>query len=993
MMGGSFNNSNHTPPDDLQDTSFESFIDADAVADATDLNRQGNNKQNSTADGQEGRSIPHLSMAAHHANRLDSNSFVASDSTTSSWTNSGHNIGTPTSLPTSLPTTPKIANDVHTGSASAGRSPIPSWRNINSFEYDNDLSFNCPYSSTNFNAEQATSTIDVDQPDLHSMPHLSYRNVNDEHRDDEMHALDFPSHAFHPQLQENVIKWTQGIPYGNNMPGMMSSTPIPAGPGGMVGPAPPMSAPFIGLQRKSFDSSQIPGFDANASAQPSLAQPHPASHHSMHGRSVSLHMPDAAHGHTAGIGPGIGLAIGTGACSSDDMLNAQASQMAFPMVKSEPTESQLPMGNLIPGSGAVNQTAKKRKVDAEPSPASKGKPKSRARDGSPTKKAPRRKSTKAQSVKEEVAAQVGSQGQSHNDDKDVSTADTTLVGDAADSQPGDSSTVGAQITGESQHCNSTDAGEVSTMDIDKAGSVDETSNDAASAAAARRKPAQRAKRPPPSASQFTESGKPFPVVDTSATHSTLFVPPDVSGLTRREARLVKNRAAAFLSRQRKREQFEELEKQVGGMSRLVWKMWHAIAGPGTKFADLEQTSLKKFIDGEGREVFDYLEQVIAAEGTSIAPTEESIANASANAMNEDGASGTPAGSEPTTSSSGTSPSEANQKASSAAKPAPTVSAAGGAQSAAKDKEIAQLRQRLEAAQQQTASLQSALAEERTKSSPSSTSGSSSPSSSLFQHYSNVGQNGDADSLAPFFPVGAAELGKQAAGGEEANSLLATSEPFFRKGRLERGGLSLTVAPGIAAEGEDADCADPDEVESESKQTQAMKGKRPGGTAAENAMENERSQMEVNQGQRGELESMVNLMGMNTVPAGSGTVKKPSGGLALMALMVGLAVAGGHHTTGTQMPNLNLAYNAHDFGGSALPNALFTSGGGPSDFIGKLADSFQRMGEDEEGEEGLNGAMKAIENGWAPSSHLSEADLALEHVSVDADAANGLPLIQ
>ncbi|KAG8983398.1 hypothetical protein FRB90_006063, partial [Tulasnella sp. 427] len=38
-----------------------------------------------------------------------------------------------------------------------------------------------------------------------------------------------------------------------------------------------------------------------------------------------------------------------------------------------------------------------------------------------------------------------------------------------------------------------------------------------------------------------------------------FVPPDVSGLNKREARLVKNRAAAFLSRQRKREEFEGLE--------------------------------------------------------------------------------------------------------------------------------------------------------------------------------------------------------------------------------------------------------------------------------------------------------------------------------------------------------------------------------------------------------------------------------------------------
>lgn len=41
-----------------------------------------------------------------------------------------------------------------------------------------------------------------------------------------------------------------------------------------------------------------------------------------------------------------------------------------------------------------------------------------------------------------------------------------------------------------------------------------------------------------------------------------FVPPDVSGLSKREARLVKNRAAAFLSRQRKREEFELMEQYV-----------------------------------------------------------------------------------------------------------------------------------------------------------------------------------------------------------------------------------------------------------------------------------------------------------------------------------------------------------------------------------------------------------------------------------------------
>ncbi|KIJ65935.1 hypothetical protein HYDPIDRAFT_110042 [Hydnomerulius pinastri MD-312] len=41
-----------------------------------------------------------------------------------------------------------------------------------------------------------------------------------------------------------------------------------------------------------------------------------------------------------------------------------------------------------------------------------------------------------------------------------------------------------------------------------------------------------------------------------------FIPPDVSGLSKREARLVKNRAAAFLSRQRKREEFEAMEIHV-----------------------------------------------------------------------------------------------------------------------------------------------------------------------------------------------------------------------------------------------------------------------------------------------------------------------------------------------------------------------------------------------------------------------------------------------
>lgn len=46
-----------------------------------------------------------------------------------------------------------------------------------------------------------------------------------------------------------------------------------------------------------------------------------------------------------------------------------------------------------------------------------------------------------------------------------------------------------------------------------------------------------------------------------------FRPPDVTGLSKREARLVKNRAAAFLSRQRKREEFELMEIRVGELEK------------------------------------------------------------------------------------------------------------------------------------------------------------------------------------------------------------------------------------------------------------------------------------------------------------------------------------------------------------------------------------------------------------------------------------------
>jgi hypothetical protein len=68
-------------------------------------------------------------------------------------------------------------------------------------------------------------------------------------------------------------------------------------------------------------------------------------------------------------------------------------------------------------------------------------------------------------------------------------------------------------------------------------------------------PSKREHSPTPSATK-----KPRAAGDRITTKD--FVPPDVSGLSKREARLVKNRAAAFLSRQRKREEFETMEMYV-----------------------------------------------------------------------------------------------------------------------------------------------------------------------------------------------------------------------------------------------------------------------------------------------------------------------------------------------------------------------------------------------------------------------------------------------
>jgi hypothetical protein len=67
-----------------------------------------------------------------------------------------------------------------------------------------------------------------------------------------------------------------------------------------------------------------------------------------------------------------------------------------------------------------------------------------------------------------------------------------------------------------------------------------------------------------------------------------FIPPDVSGLSKREARLVKNRAAAFLSRQRKREEFEFMEVYV--ILHSIINTWAYL--PSRRVAHLEQENAR-----------------------------------------------------------------------------------------------------------------------------------------------------------------------------------------------------------------------------------------------------------------------------------------------------------------------------------------------------------------------------------------------------------------
>lgn len=296
-----------------------------------------------------------------------------------------------------------------------------------------------------------------------------------------------------------------------------------------------------------------------------------------------------------------------------------------------------------------------------------------------------------------------------------------------------------------------------------------------------KKAAPKAKKPPPSASQITESGKPFPVIDTSATHSSLFVPPDTSGLTKREARLVKNRAAAFLSRQRKREQFELLEKQCKSICRLTWRMWENIAGPDADVKKLEETILPNLLSGEAGDVRDCLEQIVVNKGASIAPTEESMANGTHDTQPQDSPAGT----------------EANR-----ASPSASVKSGSGkrdradestsaADKAAQDL-VAQLRAELDAAKSREASLRAALAEERSNKSSSS---SSSPSSSDFHQStanSSVTNYTHYSCDEPASEPQRADDKVTTRSASIKNEDVAMDQPLFRRGRSAGSELSLTV---------------------------------------------------------------------------------------------------------------------------------------------------------------------------------------------------------
>jgi hypothetical protein len=421
------------------------------------------------------------------------------------------------------------------------------------------------------------------------------------------------------------------------------------------------------------------------------------------------------------------------------------------------------------------------------------------------------------------------------------------------------------------------ADESIAQSIDDDGEQDESSN------AATRKPAAKGKKPPPSASQFTESGKPFPVIDTSAAHSSLFVPPDTSGLTKREARLVKNRAAAFLSRQRKREQFELLEKQCKSICRLTWRMWETIAGPGADIDALEQTVLPAIFAEESPDVRDCLEQIVAAKGASIAPTEESIANGTHSSRQE---SSPPA-------ESGASPSRGGANAGLKRE---REEDKGTSDKSSQSATIESLKNELAAAHKRETRLRTTLAEERTRWASSAPSAAAAPSD----------LDGSASQIIPpFYPMhpGAAANGLNSLI-DPSTAFAASSERVFREGRSAGSGLSLTIAPQLTAA--DVDAAITPRPDRSSKRD----GRADDGASRFAPRQQHQQSRDISRASSQPLSSTVSSQAFALAPTSVSGVpastRRATSSMALMVLLFGFALFGsGSLPSGSDMPRMGM----------------------------------------------------------------------------------------
>ncbi|PWN29121.1 hypothetical protein BDZ90DRAFT_139436 [Jaminaea rosea] len=498
--------------------------------------------------------------------------------------------------------------------------------------------------------------------------------------------------------------------------------------------------------------------------------------------------------------------------------------------------------------GTTPPQEKKRKIDPVPKP----------------KKASKKKSTAAATAAAATAAAANSSGPVDAANNKSEPATTTTDGNNT-AEPAQKEEASTDSTSNEADTTAADASVASAEDGAAHSSATDgaASPERASSPTSGRKPAAKSKKPPPSASQVTESGKPFPVIDTSATHSSLFIPPDTSGLTKREARLVKNRAAAFLSRQRKREQFEMLEKQCKSICRLTWKMWESIAGTEAGVDRIDESAMAAILTGECPDVRDCLEQIINNKGASIAPTEESIANGTHSTLSD----------------------SSRQNAESRSSPAASTKSGGGAGSKREREEgnstseqqttIDQLRAQLQAAEQRESALQAALVEARAHVPPPVPFG-----------------------PAPYPGMAPPPHGMPSFGPHEPQDALyypwAAHHPQQRIFR-DNSGLSLTVAPQMSAK--DVDMASTPTVEQGPLTEQAA------AAAASSAP----ASMRVNPGPAPESSQSTSSASSSAAVAApaSASSKKTTGSMALMALLAGFALFGSGGVQSADAPRMGI----------------------------------------------------------------------------------------